>query len=196
VTRRVLVLALLSTLGCASRPVATNPAFDLSKVRRVAVLPFEGTGGPAVTNEFIRHLVAGGVTVTDTAVNIDAVLTGTVTDYRAGNKTLIFLGETPTMASGGQTVVVTNPVVSIAGSPGAVENATVGAKNAQVVAVSAAVGVVARLRDPVGNRAVWAQDFAYEALDLPTALQATVTTLSEDLLRALAHPAEPAGGVR
>src|SRR5260370_7398234 len=47
---------------------------DFSKVRRISVVPFEGLGGPAATDEFIRSLVGTGVEVSDAHHPGDAIL--------------------------------------------------------------------------------------------------------------------------
>ena len=181
--------ALFASAVCSCAPSRPAPpaAFDLTKVRRIAVPAFEGPGGTAVRDDFIRRLVAAGITVTDKPVNVDAVLSGAVTEYRSATKTLIFLGEIPRVGSGGQSVVVTNPVVSLSGAAMAPETAAVANKNPQIVSVSATVNVAARLHTPSGT-AVWAGEYGYEALDIPTATHAVVTVLARSLQNALVNP--------
>jgi hypothetical protein len=69
-------LAIACLLGaCAPRAavVTHKPAFDFAKIHRVAVAPFEGSGGPALTAEFVRQLLASGLQVSESRHGVDAV---------------------------------------------------------------------------------------------------------------------------
>lgn len=175
-----LACCLLAWTGCATK-VVVKPGFDFSKIHRVAVLPFEGPGGPTVTNEFVRQLLASGLDVADRARGVDAVLSGTVIDYRPNNPLMVFLGLASIPVPGSQPVVVTNPVVSAGGIQVTPKGTAFGLPNAQMVTVNVSVGIHARLSDSASGRAVWAQDYSYEALDAQGAIQAVASTLVKSL---------------
>lgn len=170
--------------ACASHNAAAKTAFDFSRIHRVAVLPFDGQGGDAVSNEFVRQLLAGGLQVTNRNKNVDAVLTGAVTTYKTGEKRVIFLGRVSVPAPDGQTVSVTNPVVSQMDTP----MNPVGIENlpaAQIVSVNANVGVIAHLAEAATGRLIWAREYSYEGLDIQDTLQAVVATLAQSLRQAI-----------
>lgn len=79
--RFILLLALL--FGCAAPRVAVNPRYDFSKVRRVAVLPFAGSGGESASDFLARSLLGGGADVVERG-RLDAVLREQ--DLRASNR--------------------------------------------------------------------------------------------------------------
>jgi TolB-like protein len=97
---------------------------------------------------------------------------------------MVFLGNTSLVMAGGQTVVIHNPVVSVNSPHVVLEGSALGA-NAQVASVSASVGVEARLVEASTGRVVWVGRGSYEGLDLLSALEAVVGSLSRSLARVL-----------
>src|ERR1017187_7497210 len=76
-----IVFGSLALCACATKPKLVNSSADFSKIHKISVVPFEGTGGREATDEFVRQLLAGGLEVTDDKHPGDAVLKGTVTSY-------------------------------------------------------------------------------------------------------------------
>ncbi len=107
----------------------------------------------------------------------DAVLTGSVTDYKPSQKLMVLIGNTHRHGANGQTLVVTNPVVSLSGSEVTNEGPAFGLPDAQVISVSATVGVIAHVVDVRTGDVVWSDEFSYEGMDVQSALQATVSSL-------------------
>src|SRR5882724_11795490 len=84
---------LLMLNGCApKRQVVINPAFDFSKVHRISVMPLDGPGGPAATDELVKALVGTGIEVTDAKHPGDLVLKGSVTEYKPNMQLMVFIG--------------------------------------------------------------------------------------------------------
>jgi len=171
--------------ACAMPRPAVQSGTDFSKIRRVSVTPFEGTGGHEVTDEFVRQLVRTGLEVTDAHHRGDAVLGGTVTDYKPSSTLMVFLGKTTVIGPGGQTAVVNNPIISPGASQAVPEGAASGARNAQVASVSAVVGVTASLTDASSKKILWSESYAYEGFDLPGAVQPVVAHMTQSLARFL-----------
>ena len=166
--------------ACAPK-AAIKPAFVMSKVHRVAVLPFDGNGGPSVANEFIRQLLANGFEVSDRTQGVDAVLSGAVTVYKPGDKLMVVLGHTTTVNGAGQTVDVANPVVSLNGSQ--VTAGSPSMPNSQIVAVNASVEVTAKLSHAASGNVIWGDEFSYEGLEVQDAVQVVVDSLVKSLHR-------------
>jgi hypothetical protein len=177
----------LCLAGCAAHRAAVQPAMDLSKVQRVSVRPFEGAGGAAVADEFVRQWLGSGLEFRDDKGATDVVLQGTVTEYKSNDQRIVFLGNTVLAAAGGQTVVISNPVLSLQSSAVMPEGvgAFVNAKKAQVVSKGAVVGVVARLTAASSGQILWAESFVYEGLDIPSAQHAVVEHLTRSASRVL-----------
>jgi len=116
-----------------------KPAHDMSKVRRISVIPFDGPGGTAASDEFVKTLLAAGREVTDAHHSGDAILKGTVTEYKATNQLTVFLGNTSLLNQAGQTVVVDNPVVSRSGAPMTPEGTALSTHRTEVVSLVASV---------------------------------------------------------
>jgi TolB-like protein len=167
-------------VGCAPKP-AIKPVFAMSKVHRVAVLPFEGNGGSSVANEFIWQLLADGFEVSDRTQGVDAVLSGAVTMYKPGDKLMVVLGHTSTVNAAGQTVEVVNPVESLNGSQ--VMAGSHAVQNSQNVAVNASVEVTAKLTHAASGNVIWGDEYSYEGLEVQDAVQAVVDSLVKSLRR-------------
>lgn len=184
------MIAELCISGCA--PTATiKPGYDFSRIRSLSVAKFEGEGGPAVSNELLRELVGSRLEVSDRSKGADATLSGAVTEYKPSQKLLVFLGNTHTVSPNGQTIVVSNPVVSLSGTQVTSQGPAFGLDNTQVITVSASVGVIARLVDVRTGSVVWSDEYSYEGLDVQGALQAVAGSLVRSLQRALPSLQKP-----
>ncbi len=175
----------LLIMSCASPRMSVKPGYDFSKIRKISVANFAGNGGAAVSDEFVRMLVGSKLEITDAKHRGDVVLNGSVTEYRPSDKLMVFLGDTSLVSPGGQTVVMNNPIVALSGSQVTPQGAAMGVPNAQVVSVSATVGVIARLVDQTTGAVVWADSISYEGLDIQSALQGTVGSLVRSLARVM-----------
>jgi len=174
----------LGMMGCATK-MTVKPGYDFSAIQRISMGPFQGQGGSAISNEFIRQLVGTRVSITEQVSGADVVLSGSVTEYKPGNKLLVFLGESTVPGANGQTVVVTNPVVSLSGSGITPEGAAMGLRNTQVVSVSATVGVIAQLKDAKTGDVVWADSYSYEGLDTASATESVISSLVKSLRKVI-----------
>jgi hypothetical protein len=161
-------LSLLFLAGCAGQRMTGAPtAFDFTKVRRISVDSFDGPGAQAVTDEFVRQLLGTGIEVTDGHHPGDAILKGSVVDYKANNQLTVFLGEG-------------NPIVSPnAQTP--TEAAAISAHKSPIASVMASVGIQTQLTDPSNHRILWADSYSYEGLDLAAALGPVVATLTRSM---------------
>jgi hypothetical protein len=166
--------------ACSSPQVVKPPLEKIEKIQRIAVQPFEGPGGPEVTQALLKTLAGSGLAVVDLKKNPDAVLTGSVSEYRTGRKVMIILGTSHSVASNGQKIDLSNPVVSLNASP--LQNPALG--NPQMVSERASVRVLAKLMDAPGGNMLWVGDSSYESLELPSALQTVVRALVQALQEA------------
>jgi len=163
--------------------MTVKQGYDFSKIHRVAIQNFEGTGGDAVKNEFVRELVGSSLNITEHRKGADVVLMGAVTEYKPGDKLMVFLGDSNTVTPSGQAVVVTNPVVTLSGTQVTPQGTAMGVPNTQILSVSASVGVIARLVDAQTGDIVWSDTYSYEGLDIQSAMQAVISSLTKSLSR-------------
>jgi hypothetical protein len=181
------LFALLLT-ACAPAPKPVKSGYNYNHVKRIALDTFAGQGGDAVSHEFVRQLVAAGFAVTDQKQNAEVALSAPVTDYRPSNKMLVFIGAAQFPGAKDQPVDVTNPIVN---SAAPTDVSALSLPKIQVVAVSASVGVEARLVDVQTGETVWTNSDSYEALSMPGAVQ-TLTTALVRSIRSLIPAAKPA----
>jgi len=173
----------------ATTAKAVKKGYDFAAVKRASVAPFQGNGGAAVANEFIRQLVGTGLSVTEQASAADVVISGRVTEYRPNNKILVFLGESSTPGANGPSVVMTNPMISISEGSVSVEGAAMARRGTQMVTVNSTVGVIVQMKDAKTGDIVWADSFGYEGLDMNSATRSTVERLIQTLQRVLPRAA-------
>ncbi len=171
---------LLGLSACASTSPVSRAPYDFSKIRRITVMPFEGTGGPAASDEFVREIVGTGLAVSDARHPGDVILRGTVTEYKSNTSLMVFLGNTTLVSLSGQAVVVDNPVVA-PGPAGTPEGISPEAHHAQVVSVIATVGLDVVLLDASTKTLLWRGSQSYEGLELPGTLQTVVRSLTHSL---------------
>jgi hypothetical protein len=186
----VILAGSMALCACATKQKPIKSVADFSRIHKISVVPFEGTGGREVTDEFVRQLLALGLEVTDSQHPGDAVLKGAVEDYKPAHTLMVFLGKTTVLVPGGQPVTVNNPILS-PGTAQVTPNAAAGTRNAQVASVSAMVGVEAQLTEASSGAALWSGTYSYEAMDMPGAIQAVVGALAQSLGRLLSPMSRP-----
>lgn len=169
-------------LGCASKPVVT--AAPVSPVKRIALLPFTGEGSAEATRAFLQALKGGGLEVVTDQSKADALVAGIVSEYQPRRKSTIFLGTTLIRPGGEASTKSANPIFSLHSSQNVAQISAMNPGIPQMVAENAVVGLVIRLQDPSHRRLLWADEFVYEALDVPSALQVVAATLARSLQRA------------
>ena len=165
-----------------------KPAFDIVRVRRIAIAKFDGDGGPAITQAMTRALTESGVLIVDRSRGADALLTGMVVEYKPDRKWMVFLGRTQTTTPDGRAMEVSNPVVAPGGRPVLTR---MGENQIQMVCAGASVSVIARLLSSGNGDVMWAGEFSYEGLDLAAAQQPVISTLAQSLRRSLPRATRP-----
>jgi len=186
----LVIIGMLLLAGCASR-MAVKKDYDFSKVRRIAVLDFEGEGSSGVVDMFILDLMRSGFDVVERSrissvlreqelggagrldpatvknigkvLGVDVLLAGSVSQFVPAQKRTIYfaLGDTP--------VIIPGLYVVDKGD------------NYIVYATDAEIGIGARLIDVETGSVVWAASDSYRGLSTDTALQGAVVSLVDAL---------------
>ena len=183
------ILAALVT-GCATpAPKPVKEGYNFNHVRRIAIGAFDGNGANVVSQEFVRQLLATGLTITDQPKTADATLTATIVDYKSAAKSLVYLGVATIPGQNGQSTTMTNPMTSTPTGDGMSETSNISWPKTQVVAVNAEVGVIARLIDVRTGAAVWTRSYSYEALDIQVAVRVVAESLCQQLSQTLQRKA-------
>jgi hypothetical protein len=180
VVRSALALSLsIGLSACATSKAKTG--YHFTPQTRVLVSAFDGDGGTSVTQEFIRQLLAAGFTVTDKAQSADVVLSGSVTDYHASDKMLIFLGAAVFPGPKGQSLDVDNPIIS--GHSSTSDTTALTLPKTQLVVASASIGLSATVKDLKTGDLLWANSYSYEGLTMESTIQIVVNTLVRSIRR-------------
>jgi hypothetical protein len=179
------LLILLVFAGCVTQQVVENTTYDYSKIKRISVVTFDGPGGAAVTDEVVKALLATGIEVTDAHHPGDAILRGTVSEYKSANQLSVFLGNTTLLTAGGQTITVDDPVVSLAESQAAPQETTPSAHHPQIASLIASAGVFVNLIDSSSKKILWGGSFAYDSLSMPEAVHAIADMMTASMAKAL-----------
>ena len=132
-----------------------------SSHRREAVLRDPGN---AIEHEFIRQWSHPAVALSERALGAEAVLSGTVTEYKPNEKLLVVLGTATIVAPNGASVVQSNPVIALSMNPAASPRWAVG-NHPQIVSELAIVGLQLRLVDARSGALLWRDETSYEQLD-------------------------------
>ena len=186
----LVIIGMLLLAGCAPR-MAVKKDYDFSKVRRIAVLDFEGEGSSGVVDMFILDLMRSGFDVVERSrissvlreqelggagrldpatvknigkvLGVDVLLAGSVSQFVPAQKRTIYfaLGDTP--------VIIPGLYVVDKGD------------NYIVYATDAEIGIGARLIDVETGSVVWAASDSYRGLSTDTALQGAVVSLVDAL---------------
>jgi hypothetical protein len=184
----LLPLLLLAGITACDTPRASYKAgFDFSRIRSVKVETFSSVArqpnsGSVVANEFIRQLLARGLSVKtdDIGGPADVILTGSVNEFQPTRRYLINAQPEDGRHGGRHQDVVVQPPVEVGGS--SVYDLGTGDIDGNRVAVSnATVGISAYLKDAATGEIIWSDAFSYEGLDLTTALDGAVHYLLSSL---------------
>ena len=189
------IIFLLFVSGCVSR-VAIKEDYDFTKIERVGVLGFtdynqQKGSGETVADEFVRHLIKKNITVVERIhlenilkeqdlsssgymnpqtikkagelLGVDVIITGTVTKYLPE-------GESREKKSTHKEKVKSSKKIRIRDE-----------REHRLIVVNAQEGISARMIDVETGTIVWANSYSYDAFDIETAVEWTVS----DLLRSL-----------
>ena len=193
--------------SCAPR-AAFKRDYDFSRLKRLAVLRFQGAGGDAVSDILAQTLLSAGVTVIERReaeallnerrlgqgalgdpapaaevgrlLGVDGVLAGSVLDFSPSQKYLVLLG---TQTATG-VLVVSNQVIPLSGSQVYSQGSAFGLPDSRIVIGSATVAVSTRLIDVKTGEVVWAQSENYEGLDIAAATEGVARALVRSLRKA------------
>lgn len=172
-------------LGCVGPQVAVKRAFDFSRVRRVAVLGFSGSGGHAAADHLVLALLEEGADVVERRqlnallretqlgttgllapasvqevgqlLGVDAIFMGSVTSYAPARSYLVFAESLVLPA-----LLGSGTLVSRGPAPGL--------PNSDVITSAASVGLSARMVDVETGSVLWSGHRAYEGIDTDGAM--------------------------
>lgn len=186
--------------GCTP-VVAVKKGYDFSQIKKVAVIPFEGSGvsGKVVADDFIRQLLIAGMEVverehveqlmrenslnvdaleetetmqtTAQTLGVDAFFTGTVSQFKSDQRFLIL------MENDGN--LVKQPVIQLNSDTYRKEERF--DEDSIVIYIGAAVSVSARLVDARTGSVVWAHRATYEALESSHAVSSIIDYFIQSL---------------
>jgi hypothetical protein len=178
--------------GCVSR-AAIKKDYDFTKIKRVGVLSFSSRRagiGEAIADEFMRQLLMKNINVVERAqlasilqeqdlgtsgyldpatakkakalLGVDVIITGTVTEYSPHNEYTYPSTNTTTIRTiKGETKTIERP--------------------SEIVITNAQVGISARMIDVETGSVVWINSYTYDAMDIQTAIEWTVSDLLDSL---------------
>ncbi|MFH1380522.1 MAG: CsgG/HfaB family protein [bacterium] len=179
--------------GCAPT-AAVKKGYDFSRIKKVAVLPFEGGGvtGKIVADDFIRQLLLSDIEVVERehiehllreqnldaysfqdaeimhkaaeTLGVDAFFTGTVSYFKADQRFLIMMNNDENL--------IIQPVIQLNSNNYRKEKQF--EEDSYVIYVGAAVSVSARLVDARTGSVVWADRATYEALETSHAVSSII----------------------
>jgi len=191
------VLFLLFLSGCAPR-MAVKQGYDFSKIRRIAVLNFEGTSGGTASDLFIMELIKQGFDVIERSkidnilkeqdmgttgrieadtvkkigsiLGVDAIIAGSVGQYLPAQRRTVFFPY-------GETVVIT---------PGL--NVAERGYDYVTYASDAEVSVSARLIDIESGSIAWASSESSTGYTTDSAFRGVIFTLTRSLKSVFPKP--------
>jgi curli biogenesis system outer membrane secretion channel CsgG len=183
-------LILVFVSGCVTN-MAVKPGYDFSKVRRIAVINFDGEQGGAAADIFILELMRKGFDVAERSklesvlkeqdlgisgrvepstaksigkiFGVDAIITGSIVQYLPAQKRTVFF-------SLGDTVVIT---------PGlyVVERGD----NYVIYMTDAEIGISARMIDVETGSIVWVASESYRGFSTDSTFQGVILSLVDSL---------------
>jgi len=184
----ILLFFMAIILGCATPQTAINPRADFTKIKRVAVISFDGPKGDIASDMMSQALVQYGADVVErkrlnavlnelelsqknliepqTAkkvgklLGVDAIFMGSVIDLKPNTKYIV-----QTNSSNPQNTI--NPV---SGKSIYSEGAVIGLNDAQILSTTAEVSMVAKLVEIETGSIIWSAYMSYEGFDIPAAM--------------------------
>lgn len=194
--RLALCLLAVSLAACAGPEVAVDKGYDFSRVKRVGVVAFDGTGGSAAADLLAHELLASGASVAERsrlesvlaehrmakggaltpadirraakALNVDALFMGSVTQYSPAQSYLILSSSGAVFSQG----------VAPLGGGRLTQTPALGSPGASVLTSSAQVALTARLVDVHTGAVVWSAHQSYEGFDTDTAMSAVTRSFA------------------
>jgi len=173
----------LFVFGCMSTRSVVKKNYNFSAIRKVAVLRFSGSGGDAVSNEFIRQFIESGISVIDKtdsfyvqdlrSLGVDAVVGGNVVEFNPASKLLVFKDK--------GNIMITDRAVPISGTTVLPTVNAFGLEDANVFSVSASATISAKMLDASTGEVVWSDSGTYEGLDINTAIEIVITSFKRSL---------------
>ena len=188
--------------SCAGPQVAVNPRADFSRIHRIAVTAFSGSGGEAAGDMLGQELLARGADIVERQrleavlrerslsaegildpstvkqvgkiLGVDAIIVGTVTNYSPGQSYLVY--------SGGAGTLVGATVTPIAGRSVYSQGPAGGIPGSDVVTSAASVGLVARMVDVETGSVLWSARMTYEGFDVDTAMSEVSRSFADSLV--------------
>lgn len=198
--RAAALLLSAAAAGCAGPDVVFNPNQPVARVRRVAVAPFQGRGGPAAADLFAHALLASGADVVERSrlesvlaehqlsaagaldpstvrrigslLGVDALFVGSVTQYEPPQSYLVFPASSPQAGSAARVGRGRRLTPGPGPAPGV-----------EVVTADAVVGLTARMVDVETGSVLWSARQSYEGFDVDSAMSA----IASGFARTLAH---------
>lgn len=178
------LLLIVLLCSCVAPRSAYKKNYNFADIKTISVGKFSsfkgsGNSGSVVENEFVKQLIELGYSVKINELsNTDVILSGSVSEYFPNRRFLI----RESQSNGQQNVVVAEPAVEISGSHVYNLGSAFGLEgNNQIVVSNATVGIYAYIKDIKTGEVVWSNSYAYEGLDLNTALESTVKYLLNSL---------------
>ncbi|MEW5950509.1 MAG: CsgG/HfaB family protein [Elusimicrobiota bacterium] len=195
----LLSFPLFYLISCATPKTAVNPRADFSKIKRVAVLSFQGSKGEVAADMLTQSLLQYGADVVErqrledvlreqnlsmdnmlspsTArrvgkiLGVDAVFVGSVIDVK-NNSTYI----AQTNASNPQ-----NTINKISGKTIYSGGSVAGLADSQILSTTAEVALSARMVDVETASVMWSAYMSYEGFDMASAM----SSISEFFIKSL-----------
>jgi hypothetical protein len=165
-------------VSCAAQRVAYKEGFNFSEIKSVTVGDFTPSSqmpnsGSVVASEFVRQLLQKGYSVkTSGRGKADYVLTGSVSEYFPNRRYLVINRQ---QDESKDTIVIQNQELEISGSNVYNLGSAFGmGDESKIIVSNATVGIHAYLKEASTGEVVWSNSYAYEGLDLNTALEGTV----------------------
>jgi len=194
------VLSLIVS-GCVSPQIAVNAHADFSRIHRVAVAAFGGTGGDVAADLLIHDLLGRGADVVERRqldsvlheqhlaaeglldpltvkkigkiLGVDAIFVGTVASNTPSQSYLV------TSPRHSLTVDTVTPVGSANLYP---EGSVIGIPDSQVVTSAASASLIARMVDVETGSILWSGRMSYEGLDSQNAMAGITSSLAKSLI--------------
>ncbi len=185
--------------ACIPSDVAIKQDYNFNVIRTVGVSEFSSantntSSGKIVQEAFARYLLSKGIDVKiinsqrgDELVSarvskVDVLITGTVTQYSPDQKYLVYLGEDNKDTSSQKVVVSIPTITEVSGANVYGWGRAYGVQGqSELILTSASVGVSATMIDTITGTVIWSNSYAYEGLDVNSALEGLVRFMFRSL---------------
>ncbi|MFH1239400.1 MAG: GNA1162 family protein [bacterium] len=168
----IFIISAVLITGCVSSRAAIKSDYDFTKIKRIGVLRFANysknvSSGAAVADEFIRQLLIKNINVVE-RINLDRLI-----QEQDLNSSGYLNPETAKKAKEllGVDAIITGTVMEY--SPRV--------RRQQSDITTAEVSISARMIDVETGSVVWANSYTYDAMDIQTAIEWTISDLLNSL---------------